>query len=381
MNNDDLTQQALAIHKKFKGKISIKLKDDDQTKQKLGLYYTPGVGRVSSYVAEHPEELKNYSWVNNLVAVVSNGTAVLGLGDLGPYGAMPVMEGKSMLFKKFADIDSIPIVINSKNADDIIRTIEDIAPSFGAINLEDIGAPVCFEVEEKLKTKLNIPVFHDDQHGTAIVVLAGIINALKLSGKKLETIKIVIVGAGAAGVAIAKLLYLYGAKQILAVDSQGVINQSREGLNPQKKELSLMNSTSGNLSLIEAIKGADLFIGVSKAGLLKPEMVKTMAENPIIFALANPDPEILPTDAIAAGAYIVATGRSDFPNQVNNALAFPGIFRGALDGGIKKITDAHKIAAAEAIASFVPESELGPEKIIPSIFEEGLVQTIARVIV
>jgi malate dehydrogenase (oxaloacetate-decarboxylating) len=380
MNNDDLTQQALAIHKKFKGKISIKLNDDDQTKQKLGLYYTPGVGRVSSYVAEHPEELKNYSWVNNLVAVISNGTAVLGLGDLGPYGAMPVMEGKSMLFKKFADIDSVPIVINSKNADDIIRTIEDIAPSFGAINLEDIGAPVCFEVEEKLKAKLNIPVFHDDQHGTAIVVLAGIINALKLSSKKLEELKIVIVGAGAAGVAIAKLLHLYGAKQILAVDSQGVINKSREGLNTQKKELSLMNSTSGDLSLADALEGADIFIGVSKADLLKPEMVKTMAEKPIIFALANPDPEILPTDAISAGAYIVATGRSDFPNQVNNALAFPGIFRGALDGGVKKITDAHKIAAAEAIASFVSEYELSPEKIIPSIFEEGLVETIAKVI-
>ena len=380
MNNDDLTQQALAIHKKFKGKISIKLKDDDQTKQKLGLYYTPGVGRVSSYVAEHPEELKNYSWVNNLVAVISNGTAVLGLGDLGPYGAMPVMEGKSMLFKKFADIDSIPIVINSKNAEDIIRTIEDIAPSFGAINLEDIGAPVCFEVEEKLKAKLNIPVFHDDQHGTAIVVLAGIINALKLSDKKLEDLKIVIVGAGAAGVAIAKLLYLYGARQILGVDSRGVINQSRDDLGPIKKELSLMNSTSGDLSLSRALEGADLFIGVSKADLLKPEMVKTMANKPIIFALANPDPEILPTDALAAGAYIVATGRSDFPNQVNNALAFPGIFRGALDNGVKKITDTHKIAAAEAIASFVPESELSPEKIIPSIFEEDLVQAIAKVI-
>ena len=381
MNNDDLTQQALAIHKKFKGKISIKLKDDDQTKQKLGLYYTPGVGRVSSYVAEHPEELKNYSWVNNLVAVISNGTAVLGLGDLGPYGAMPVMEGKSMLFKKFADIDSIPIVINSKNADDIIRTIEDIAPSFGAINLEDIGAPVCFEVEEKLKAKLNIPVFHDDQHGTAIVVLAGIINALKLSDKKLEDLKIVIVGAGAAGVAIAKLLYLYGARQILGVDSQGVINQSRDDLSPLKKELSLMNSTSGDLGLSRALEGADLFIGVSKAGLLKPEMVRTMAKNPIIFALANPDPEILPTDALAAGAYIVATGRSDFPNQVNNALAFPGIFRGALDNDVKKITDDHKIAAAEAIARFVPDSELSPEKIIPSIFEEGLVQAVAEVIV
>lgn len=381
MNNDDLTQQALAIHKKFKGKISIKLKDDDQTKQKLGLYYTPGVGRVSSYVAEHPEELKNYSWVNNLVAVISNGTAVLGLGDLGPYGAMPVMEGKSMLFKKFADIDSIPIVINSKNAEDIIRTIEDIAPSFGAINLEDIGAPVCFEVEEKLKAKLNIPVFHDDQHGTAVVVLAGIINALKLSGKKLEDLKIVIVGAGAAGVAIAKLLYLYGAKQILGVDSKGVINQSRDDLSPLKKELSLMNSTSGDLGLSRALEGADLFIGVSKAGLLKPEMVRTMAKNPIIFALANPDPEILPTDALAAGAYIVATGRSDFPNQVNNALAFPGIFRGALDNDVKKITDDHKIAAAEAIARFVPDSELSPEKIIPSIFEEGLVQAVAEVIV
>ncbi|MFZ1522705.1 MAG: NADP-dependent malic enzyme [Candidatus Saccharimonadales bacterium] len=379
--NDDLTQQALAIHKKYKGKISIKLKDDDQTKEKLGLYYTPGVGRVSTYVAEHPEELKNYSWVNNLVAVVSNGTAVLGLGDLGPYGAMPVMEGKSMLFKKFADIDSVPIVINSKDPKEVIKTIEDIAPSFGAINLEDFAAPACFEIEEELKAKLNIPVFHDDQHGTSIVVLAGLINALKLGGKKLEQIKIVIVGAGAAGVAIAKLLHLYGAKAILSVDRTGVINQSRQGLNQQKTELSLMNATSGNLSLSDAVEDADVFIGVSAPGILTTEMIKKMNSKPIIFALANPDPEILPNDAKAAGAFVVATGRSDFPNQVNNALAFPGIFRGALDNGVKKITDAHKIAAAEAIASFVPESELKPEKIIPSIFDSGLMEVIAGVIV
>ncbi|HMS31962.1 MAG TPA: NADP-dependent malic enzyme [Candidatus Saccharibacteria bacterium] len=379
--NDDLTQQALAIHKKYKGKISIKLKDDDQTKEKLGLYYTPGVGRVSTYVAEHPEELKNYSWVNNLVAVISNGTAVLGLGDLGPYGAMPVMEGKSMLFKKFADIDSVPIVINSKDPKEVIKTIEDIAPSFGAINLEDFAAPACFEIEEELKAKLNIPVFHDDQHGTAIVVLAGLINALKLSGKKLEQIKIVIVGAGAAGVAIAKLLHLYGARQILSVDRTGVINQSRQGLNQQKTELSLMNATSGNLSLSDAVEDADVFIGVSAPGILTTEMIKKMNSKPVIFALANPDPEILPNDATAAGAFIIATGRSDFPNQVNNALAFPGIFRGALDNNVKKITDAHKIAAAEAIASFVPESELNPEKIIPSIFDSGLMEVVAGVIV
>jgi malate dehydrogenase (oxaloacetate-decarboxylating) len=379
--NDDLTQQSLAIHKKYKGKITIKLKDDDQTKEKLGLYYTPGVGRVSTYVAEHPEELKNYSWVNNLVAVISNGTAVLGLGDLGPYGAMPVMEGKSMLFKKFADIDSVPIVINSKDPKEVIKTIEDIAPSFGAINLEDFAAPACFEIEEELKAKLNIPVFHDDQHGTAIVVLAGLINALKLSGKKLEQIKIVIVGAGAAGVAIAKLLHLYGARQILSVDRTGVINQSRQGLNQQKTELSLMNATSGNLSLSDAVEDADVFIGVSAPGILTTEMIKKMNSKPIIFALANPDPEILPNDAKAAGAFVIATGRSDFPNQVNNALAFPGIFRGALDNGVKKITDAHKIAAAEAIASFVPESELKPEKIIPSIFDSGLMEVIAGVIV
>ena len=379
--NDDLTQQALAIHKKYKGKITTKLKDGDQTKEKLGLYYTPGVGRVSTYVAEHPEELKNYSWVNNLVAVVSNGTAVLGLGDLGPYGAMPVMEGKSMLFKKFADIDSVPIVINSKDPKEVIKTIEDIAPSFGAINLEDFAAPACFEIEEELKAKLNIPVFHDDQHGTSIVVLAGLINALKLGGKKLEQIKIVIVGAGAAGVAIAKLLHLYGAKAILSVDRTGVINQSRQGLNQQKTELSLMNATSGNLSLSDAVEDADVFIGVSAPGILTTEMIKKMNSKPIIFALANPDPEILPNDAKAAGAFVVATGRSDFPNQVNNALAFPGIFRGALDNGVKKITDAHKIAAAEAIASFVPESELNPEKIIPSIFDSGLMEVVAGVIV
>ncbi len=378
--NDELTQKALAIHKKFKGKITTKLKDDDQTKEKLGLYYTPGVGRVSSYVAENPDELKNYSWVNNLVAVISNGTSVLGLGDLGPYGAMPVMEGKSMLFKKFANIDSVPIVMSSKNVDDVVRTIEDIAPSFGAINLEDFAAPACFEIEEQLKVKLKIPVFHDDQHGTAIVVLAGLINSLKLSGKKIEDIKIVIVGAGSAGIAIAKLLKLYGARQILVVDRTGVINQSRKDLNKYKQQLSLMNSSSGDLSLDDAIVGADVFVGVSAPGILTPEMIGKMSDKPIIFALANPDPEILPADAKTAGTFIIATGRSDFPNQVNNALAFPGIFRGALDNGVQKITDEHKIAAAQAIANFVPDAKLNAENIIPSIFDEGLVEVVAEVI-
>jgi malate dehydrogenase (oxaloacetate-decarboxylating) len=379
-NDDDLTRKALEIHKKYGGKITTKLKDDDQTKEKLGLYYTPGVGRVSSYVAEHPDELKNYSWVSRLVAVISNGTAVLGLGDLGPYGAVPVMEGKSMLFKNFANLDSVPIVLISKDPDEFIRTVEDIAPSFGAINLEDIAAPACFEIEEKLKAKLNIPVFHDDQHGTAVVVLAGLLNSIKLSGKKLEDLKIVIVGAGSAGMAIARLLKLKGVGEILAVDRTGVINQSRGGLNKYKAELSLMNSTSGDLSLAGALESADVFVGVSGPGILKPEMIKSMNDKPVIFALANPDPEILPSDAIEAGAFIVATGRSDFPNQVNNALAFPGIFKGALDNGVKKITDEHKIRAAEAIANFVPDTKLNTENIIPSIFEPGLAEQVASVI-
>lgn len=372
---DDVKQQALDIHKKLKGKIEVRPKDSLNDPEKLKLYYTPGVGAVSSYVAEHPAEAREYTWLNNSVAVVSDGSAVLGLGNIGPVGALPVMEGKSMLFKEFADIDAVPIVLDVHTADEIVAAVKAIAPSFGAINLEDIAAPICFEVEERLKTELGIPLMHDDQHGTAVVVLAGLINAMKVVGKELSNCKIVLVGAGAAGVAIAKLLYKYAQPQIVAVDSKGVIEPSRDNLNDEKKMLLEFATNIKPGQLTDAVKGADIFIGVSQPGLLTTDMVKSMAENAVVFALANPVPEIYPEEAKAAGAAVIATGRSDFPNQVNNALAFPGIFRGALDNRISKITDEHKVNAAETIASFVANPS--SEEIIPSIFTEGLAQAIA----
>lgn len=376
---DDIQQQALDIHKKLRGKIEITLKDQLDDPQKLQLYYTPGVGAVSSYVTEHPHEAREYTWLNNSVAVISDGSAVLGLGNIGPYGALPVMEGKSMLFKQFADIDAVPVVLDVHSADEIVAAVKAIAPSFGAINLEDIAAPICFEVEERLKAELSIPIMHDDQHGTAIVVLAGLINATKVVSKKLSECKIVLVGAGAAGVAIAKLLHKYSGASIIAVDSKGIIEPSRDNLNDEKKLLLefAKNVQPGNLA--DAVKNADIFIGVSQPGLLTKDMVKTMAKDPIIFALANPTPEIFPDEAKEAGAAVVATGRSDFPNQVNNALAFPGIFRGALDNKVKTITDDHKIAAAEIIAGFI----LNPtsDEIIPSIFAKDLTDKISSIIV
>lgn len=377
-NYSDLS---LAKHKQLKGKISVQLKDDLDTKEKLSIYYTPGVAAVSSYIAAHPDETRDYTWTNNNVAVISDGTAVLGLGNIGPEGALPVMEGKAMLFKHFADIDAVPIILNVHSTEEIISTVSAIAPSFGGINLEDIAAPQCFEIEETLKKRLNIPVFHDDQHGTAIVVLAGLINAMKVTGKNLSEAKIVVVGAGAAGTAIIKLLYEYDQPQIFAVDSRGIISKNRSDLNDAKKKLLEYTNKSDIDGTLESIlaEGADVFIGVSKAGLLTEAMVKSMDKNPIIFALANPTPEIMPDIAKAAGAAIVATGRSDFPNQVNNALAFPGIFRGALDNQVKQITEEHKIATAKVIASLVENPSA--EQIIPSPHDERLVPEIAKVIV
>jgi len=377
MNYDE---QALQLHKRYKGKITTTLRDKDElTKEKLSSYYTPGVAAVSRAIAEDPSLLPVYTWTNNLVAVVSDGSAVLGLGNIGPKGSMPVMEGKALLFKHFAGIDSVPIILDVHSVDEIVATVTAIAPSFGAINLEDIAAPQCFEIEERLKAELDIPVFHDDQHGTAIVTLAGLINAMKVVGKNLAETKIVIIGAGAAGTAITKLLHLYAQPQIVAVDSKGVISSDRVDLNDEKKMLLeyVDGSTSGSLD--DAITDADIFIGVSKPGLLTKEMIKRMADKPVVFAMANPTPEIMPDDAKEAGVAVIATGRSDFPNQVNNATAFPGIFRGALDNGVKKITDQHKIAAAEAIASLV--DDVDAEHIIPSVFDERLVPAIARVIV
>lgn len=375
-------QKALDIHKKLKGKISVTAKDNVEDGAKLSLYYTPGVGAVSSYVAEHPEEARDYTWLNNTVAIISDGSAVLGLGNLGPIGALPVMEGKSMLFKQFAGIDGVPIVLDVHSADEIVSAVKAIAPSFGAINLEDIAAPICFEVEERLKNELSIPIMHDDQHGTAIVVLAGLINAMKVVGKNLNDCTLVVSGVGAAGVAIMKLLKLYApGLKIVACDSKGVINSDRTDLNPTKQRLLsdgiISSDTSGAMS--DALVNADIFVGVSQPGVLTTEMIQGMSTDPVVFALANPTPEIMPDIARGAGAAVVATGRSDFPNQVNNALAFPGIFRGALDNHVNKITDDHKLAAAQVIANFIESPT--PEEIIPSIFVEGLSEQIAAVIV
>jgi malate dehydrogenase (oxaloacetate-decarboxylating) len=377
MNSNEL---ALELHKQYAGKITTALRDTDElTREKLSAYYSPGVAAVSKAIAADTSKLPEYTWTNNLVAVISDGSAVLGLGDIGPEGAMPVMEGKALLFKHFAGIDSIPIVLNVHTADEIVATVKAMAPSFGGINLEDISAPKCFEVEERLKAELDIPVMHDDQHGTATVTLAGLINACKLTGRELKDCKIAMVGAGAAGVAIAKLLHKYAEPNIIAVDSKGVLSKERTDLN-ESKQLLLQFTNRDNVSgsLEDAVKDADVFIGVSSAGLLTQDMVRTMAKDPIIFALANPDPEITPDDAKAAGAAVIATGRSDFPNQVNNAIAFPGIFRGALDNHVRGITDEHKIAAAEVIASLVETPSA--DEIVPSVFDERLVGEIAKVI-
>lgn len=375
----DYKQHALEQHKALRGKISVELKDTLDSKDKLSTYYTPGVGAVSSYVAAHPAEAREYTWLNNSVAVISDGTAVLGLGNIGPLGALPVMEGKAMLFKHFAGIDAVPIVLDVHTPDEIVAAVKAIAPSFGGINLEDIAAPQCFEIEERLKNDLTIPVMHDDQHGTAIVVLAGLLNAMKVTGKTLHDAKIVVVGAGAAGTAIMKLLHQYAQPCMFAVDSKGIISANRTDLNDEKRKL-LQYSNHENLdgSLADIIEGADVFIGVSKAGLLTPEMVRSMDKNAIIFALANPVPEILPDEARAAGAAIIATGRSDFPNQINNALAFPGIFRGALDNQVTRITDEHKQRAAEVIAQLVEQPSA--DCIVPPISDDRLVTAIADVI-
>jgi malate dehydrogenase (oxaloacetate-decarboxylating) len=376
----DYNKAALDQHKKLKGKISVALKDTLDSREKMSIYYTPGVGAVSDYVAKHPDEAREYTWLNNSIAVISDGSAVLGLGNIGPYGALPVMEGKCMLFKHFANIDAVPIILDVHTADEIIAAVKAIAPSFGGINLEDIAAPICFEVEERLKKELPIPVMHDDQHGTAIVVLAGLINACKVTGKDMEDLKIVIVGAGAAGVAIAKLLHTYANPRIFAVDSKGVISSERDDLNDSKKRLLEFTNLSGIAGKLEdVLAGADVFIGVSGPGTLTKELVQSMDKDPIIFALSNPVPEIMPNEAKAAGAHIIATGRSDFPNQVNNALAFPGIFRGALENRVRDITDEHKIKAAETIASLVENPTA--DNIIPPIGDERLVAAISKQIV
>lgn len=376
----DIYQHALDEHKRLKGKISISLRAPADTQEALTTFYSPGVAEVSRAIAKDKSLLGDYTWTNNLVAVISDGSSVLGLGDIGPEGAMPVMEGKAMLFKQFGGVDAVPIILDVHEPDEIVSAIKAIAKSFGGINLEDIAAPKCFEIEERLIAELDIPVMHDDQHGTAIVVLAGLINAMKVVGKKLDQCRVVIIGAGAAGTAIAKLLEIYSKPEIIAVDSKGAITSDREDLTPNKEYLASLNllAPGRNFSLHDALIGADVVIGVSKAGMLSPEDIRVMNDNAIVFALANPEPEIMPDIAHSAGATVVATGRSDFPNQVNNLLAFPGIFRGALDSGIKEITVDHKIAAAMAIAGLVKNPTA--DRVIPSPTDPGVASAVAAAI-
>ena len=375
----DYDKLALTLHEKYNGKITIALRDRRELgRDELSAYYSPGVAAVSRAIADNPANLSRYTWTNNLVAVVSDGSAILGLGDLGSKAAMPVMEGKALLFKHFAGVDSVPIVLNVHTPDEIVTAVKAMAPSFGAINLEDIAAPKCFEIEERLKAELSIPVFHDDQHGTAIVVLAGLINAMKVVHKKLSDCRVATVGAGAAGTAITKLLRLYGVREIIAVDSRGIISDARTDLNSEKKALLKFVDRDKTGTMEDAIAGADIFIGVSKGGLLTQAHIQSMAANPIVFALANPIPEIMPDQAKHAGVAVIATGRSDFPNQINNALAFPGIFRGALDHKVAQITDQHKIAAAEALAALVDNPTA--DEVIPSPFDERVVPAVSAVI-
>jgi len=373
----DYYKKSLELHEKQSGKLEIKSKAPLNNKTDLSIAYTPGVAEPCLKIAKNPADAYKYTIKKNSVAVVTNGTAVLGLGNIGPKAALPVMEGKCVLFKKFADIDAYPICIDSEDNQEIIRTVKLISPGFGGINLEDIKAPNCFEIEEQLEKELDIPVFHDDQHGTAIVALAALINSLKVVNKKHDKIKIIINGAGASGIAITKLLLAYGVKNITLLDRIGAIYKGRVNLNPAKRQIAeLTNIKKIKGRLEHVIKNADVFFGLSVAKVLKKEWVKTMASNSIIIAMANPIPEIMPDEAKQAGAAIVATGRSDFPNQINNVLAFPGIFRGLLDYQVPKATTKIKLTAAIALASLVKNPK--PDKIIPGVFEKGIAQKIAK---
>lgn len=375
----DVSKEALALHKKLRGKVGIVPKTSVKNKRDLALVYTPGVGAVSSYVAVHKEQVAEYTMKGNTVAVISDGSAVLGLGNIGPEGALPVMEGKSMLFKALAGIDAFPIVLATQDTEDIIRTVKNIAPVFGGINLEDIAAPRCFEIERRLQAELSIPVLHDDQHGTALVVLAGLINALRVAKKRPTEVRIVIAGAGAAGTAIADLLRQYGVGDITMLDSQGIIHRKRAQLDKEKLALAKQTNSKGlQGGLAEALAGADVFIGVSKGNTVTVEHVRSMAEKAIVFALANPIPEILPDQAKKAGALVVATGRSDFANQINNSLGFPGIFRGALDHKVKKITDAMLLQAAKNLAALVRKPTA--DTIMPDTFDPAVVKAVAKAI-
>ena len=377
----DQKEKAIRLHREWNGKLVTVSKAPVKDREALAIAYTPGVAEPCKIIAEHPEEVYNYTIKANTVAVVSDGSAVLGLGNIGAYAAMPVMEGKCVLFKEFGDVNAVPICLDTQDTEEIIQTGKNSAPCFGGINLEDISAPRCFEIEERLKEMLDIPVFHDDQHGTAIVVLSGIINGLRVTGKKKEDCKVVVNGAGSAGVAITKLLLTYGFKNVTMCDKEGIIGPEYPNLNWMQQEMTkVTNLDHATGTLADALKGADIFVGVSAPGIVSAEMVASMNHDSILFAMANPVPEIMPDVARAAGARIVGTGRSDFPNQVNNVVAFPGIFRGALEGHAKQITEEMKLAAAEAIAGLVSDEELSDEFIMPEAFDPRVADVVSKAV-
>jgi malate dehydrogenase (oxaloacetate-decarboxylating) len=374
-------EKALALHEKWRGKLETVSKTPVKTREELSLAYTPGVAEPCKVIAQDKEAAYTYTWKSNTVAVVSDGSAVLGLGNIGPHAAMPVMEGKAVLFKEFGGVNAVPICLDTQDTEEIIKAVTYLAPGFGGINLEDISAPRCFEIEERLKEILDIPVFHDDQHGTAIVVLAGIINGLKVVGKKKEDCKVVVNGAGSAGVAITKLLLTYGFPNVIMCDKVGIIGKTTEGLNwMQQKMTEVTNPNGESGTLADALKGADIFVGVSAPNIVTPDMVSSMNRDSILFAMANPVPEIMPDVAKAAGARVVGTGRSDFPNQVNNVVAFPGIFKGALEGRAVQITEEMKLAAAQAIAALVPDDQLHEDNIMPEAFDPQVAEVVAEAV-
>ena len=376
-----LNEKALQLHEEWNGKLETVSKIPVKSREALSLAYTPGVAEPCKVIAQDKEAAYKYTMKANTVAVVSDGSAVLGLGNIGPYAAMPVMEGKAVLFKEFGGVNAVPICLDTQDTEEIIKAVTYLAPGFGGINLEDISAPRCFEIGDRLKAALDIPVFHDDQHGTAIVVLAGIINALKVVGKRKEDCKVVVNGAGSAGVAITKLLLTYGFPNVILCDKVGIVSKTTPGLNwMQKKMTEVTNPNHETGSLADALKGADIFVGVSAPNIVTPEMVASMNHDSILFAMANPVPEIMPDAAKAAGARVVGTGRSDFPNQVNNVVAFPGIFRGALEGRATQITEEMKLAAANAIAGLVPEDELNDENIMPEAFNPKVAEVVAEAV-
>lgn len=376
-----IQEKALELHEKWNGKLETVSKTPVKSREDLSLAYTPGVAEPCKVIAQDKEAAYKYTMKANTVAVVSDGSAVLGLGNIGPYAAMPVMEGKAVLFKEFGGVNAVPICLDTQDTEEIIKAVTWLAPAYGGINLEDISAPRCFEIEERLKEILDIPVFHDDQHGTAIVVLAGIINALKVVGKQKENCKVVVNGAGSAGVAITRLLLTYGFTNVIMCDKVGIVDTTTQGLNwMQEKMAKITNPNHETGSLADALKGADIFVGVSAPNIVTPEMVASMAKDSILFAMANPVPEIMPDVAKAAGAKVVGTGRSDFPNQVNNVVAFPGIFKGALEGRATQITEEMKLAAANAIAGLVPDDELNEDNIMPEVFNPKVAELVAEAV-